>query len=86
MKTQHLKKSAYGAIDPIFIGRSDGHSISITSQSGSGAIHSVLKNAGLKISEDKMKNFQIEVKNYSDSLGQQLSDEQLISFFKQKVS
>jgi 2-isopropylmalate synthase len=86
LKTQHLKKSAYGAIDPSFIGRVDGHNISITSQSGSGAIQSILKEAGIKISDSRMKEFQVEVKNYSDFLGHELTNEELIAFCFQKVS
>jgi 2-isopropylmalate synthase len=48
-KTKHLKKSAYGAIDPSVIGREDGHRITFTSQSGGGAIKSILSEKGISI-------------------------------------
>ncbi len=84
LKTNHLKKNAYGAIDPKLIGRTDGHKITITSQSGSKAMIEILKQNGIDISKIDISKLQVELKNYSDALDHELNDEEVVNFYHSK--
>lgn len=81
-KTKHLKKSAYGAIDPLFIGRKEGHRITFTSQSGGGAIKAILFENGISISEEEVIQLQPFLKKYSDELGRDLIDADILELHK----
>jgi 2-isopropylmalate synthase len=83
LKTQHLKKSAYGAIDPVLIGRNTGHSIEITSQSGSGAIKSILEKQGIFLEDEDLYRLQKDTKNYSDLIQKELNEEEMICFYRE---
>ncbi|MBP9886685.1 MAG: 2-isopropylmalate synthase [Leptospiraceae bacterium] len=82
-KTKHLKKSAYGAIDPIVIGRKDGHRITFTSQSGGGAIKAILSQNGISISDSEISDLQPVLKKYSDEIGRELTDFDILEFVKE---
>ncbi len=79
-KTKHLKKSAYGAIDPSVIGREDGHRITFTSQSGGGAIKSILSEKGISFSDRDISELQPILKNYSDEIGRELTIADVLVF------
>ena len=79
-KTKHLKKSAYGAIDPKVIGREDGHRITFTSQSGGGAIKSILSEKGVSFSEREINELQPILKKYSDEIGRELTISDVVYF------
>jgi 2-isopropylmalate synthase len=79
-KTKHLKKSAYGAIDPSVIGREDGHRITFTSQSGGGAIKSILSEKGFYLSDREISDLQPILKKYSDEIGRELAISDVLEF------
>ncbi|HMV43552.1 MAG TPA: LeuA family protein [Leptospiraceae bacterium] len=81
-KTKHLKKSAYGAIDPTLIGRTDGHRITFTSQSGGGAIKSILSANGIHFSDEDISSLQPILKKHSDEIGRELVEEEVVQFAK----
>lgn len=82
-KTKHLKKSAYGAIDPKLIGRVDGHRITFTSQSGGGAIKSILSEKRISLTDQEISELQPVLKNYSDSIGRELTESEILQFAKE---
>lgn len=84
IKTSHLKKNAYGTIDPELIGRKEGHQIRITSQSGSKAMLEILKQNQFDISNLDIEKFQTEIKNYSDYLNRELSSEEVLRMYESK--
>lgn len=82
-KTKHLKKSAYGAIDPSVIGRPDGHRITFTSQSGGGAIKSILSENGIYFTDEDIVELQPILKKYSDEIGRELIESEVVQFAKE---
>ncbi len=82
-KTKHLKKSAYGAIDPQIIGRADGHRITFTSQSGSSAIKSILEKEGISFTENEISELQPILKKHSDGIGRELNASDILEFVKE---
>ena len=78
-----MKKSAYGAIDPSVIGRVDGHRITFTSQSGGGAIKAMLSQNGISFSDSEILALQPVLKKYSDEIGRELSDLDVLDFLKE---
>ncbi|MCB1177700.1 MAG: 2-isopropylmalate synthase [Leptospiraceae bacterium] len=82
-KTIQNKKNAYGAINPELIGRSGGHKISFTSQSGSKAVQFILKEIGIDVSDEEAKELQPIFKKYSEMSGGELSKEDILNAYNQ---
>lgn len=83
-KTIDKEKNAYGAFDPAFIGRGDGHTISFTSQSGRKAIQFILQRRGIFISEKEAIELQPILKKKSETLDRELTEEEIYSFYQKE--
>ncbi len=80
-KTIHQKKNAYGAFNPGMIGRTNGHKIAFTSQSGRKAVQYTLKELGISITEEEAKILQPIFKKFSEKSGGELTQKEIMEAY-----
>lgn len=84
IKTMGMKKGAYRAFDPSFIGRKEGDRLSFTSQSGKTAVYEMIKLQGLPITIEEAAQLQPILKKESELKGE-LEMESIIKIYDENI-
>ncbi len=81
LKTKNESKNIYGSFAPEMVGRKKGHQIQFTSQSGRAAIQEILGGKNGFLSSSKQEEFQLYLKEKSDSLLKNFEKEDIEMYY-----
>ncbi len=81
VKTKNETKNLYGAFSPELVGRTQGHQIQFTSQSGKAAFTELLGKKNISFTPKQMEEFQMYLKDKSDTHFTSLKTEDIEKYY-----